>query len=251
MRPSVVLPCFFPSVPFEKAVHEIAQLGYDACEIWGWKELDIARSKDALENNGVELFSLCTTNFRMNDPAHADEWLDGLTETMEAAKALGAKKLITQVGQDTGEDRAKQSESIVSNLKKAAPILERNEIILMIEPLNTLYDHKGYFLSSSKEAFDIIREVNSPCVKVVFDIYHQQVMEGNILNNILNNLELIAHLHAAGHPGRTDLTHGENDYRVIFERIDKAGYQGACGLEYFPKDDALMSLKTAKKIYFS
>ena len=251
MRPSVVLPCFFANLPFEKAVEQIALLGYDACEIWSWKNLAFASCKEALIKNGVELLSICTSDFRMNEPMYSDAWLTGLIESAEAAKALGAKKLITQVGQDTGKERACQKDSIVANLKKAAPILEDNAITLMIEPLNTLFDHKGYFLWSSQEAFDIVKEVNSPCVKVVFDIYHQQVMEGNILNNILNNLDLIAHLHAAGHPGRTDLQLGENDYCVIFERIDKAGYQGACGLEYHPGTDAVESLKAAKEIYFS
>ena len=251
MRPCVVLPCFFSKGSFDNAVEAIALLGYDACEIWGWKDLEIAKCKKALDQYGVELLSLCTTDFRMNDPVYSDAWLMGLTESIEAAKTLGAKKLITQVGQDTGEDRAKQKESIVSNLKNAAPMLEKSGVTLMIEPLNTLYDHKGYFLWSSKEAFDIVKEVGSPSVKVIFDIYHQQVMEGNILNNILNNLDWIAHLHAAGHPNRTDLTLGENDYRVIFDRIDKAGYKGACGLEYFPAGDAIKSLKNTMEIYFS
>ena len=251
MRPSVVIPCFFKNVSFETSVERISQIGYDACELWGWKGMDLASCKAALSKNGVELISLCTTDFRLNDPAYSDAWMKGLLESIDAAHALGAKKLITQVGQDTGANRAFQRECIVSTLKKAAPILEENGITLMIEPLNTLFDHKGYFLWSSAEAFDMIKEVNSPCVKVVFDIYHQQVMEGNIINNILNNLDLIAHLHAAGHPGRTDLFLGESDYRVIFDRIDKAGYRGACGLEYHPSMDAEESLKKAKEIYFS
>lgn len=251
MRPSVVLPCFFQAVDFEYAVRTIASLGYDACEIWGWKDLNLPLCKEALQKNGVELLSMCTTDFRLNEPAHSDAWLQGLVESAGAAKALGAKKLITQVGQDTGEDRSRQKNAIIATLKKAVPVLEDHGITLMIEPLNTLYDHKGYFLWSSREAFDIVKEVTSPFVKVVFDIYHQQVMEGNILNNILENLDLIAHLHAAGHPGRTDLQLGESDYRVIFDRIDKAGYTGACGLEYHPTPEAEESLKRAKEIYFS
>lgn len=251
MRPSVVLPCFFADTAFECAVAEIAAIGYDACEIWGWKDLDLQACREALLKNGVELLGMCTTQFCMNDPMYSNAYLEGLSESIDAAKTLGAKKLITQAGQDTGKDRTYQKEAIISTLKKAAPILEDSGITLMIEPLNTLFDHKGCFLWSSGEAFEIVKEVGSPLVKVVFDIYHQQVMEGNILNNILNNLDLIAHLHAAGHPGRTDLQLGENDYRVIFDRLDKAGYKGACGLEYFPSGDAVESLKSARKIYFT
>ena len=86
-------------------------------------------------------------------------------------------------------------------------------------------------------------------VKVVYDIYHQQVMEGNIIPSIVNNLDCIAHLHSAGHPGRHELQYGENDYEVIFAAVNKAGYRGACGLEYGPLMDAEESLREAKRIY--
>ena len=110
-------------------------------------------------------------------------------------------------------------------------------------------NHPGYYLWSSAEAFEIIRQVNHPNVKVVYDIYHQQVMEGNIILNILNNLDCIAHLHGAGHPGRNELQLGENDYRVILAAVDKAGYTGAMGLEYKPSLEPMESLKKAKEIY--
>ncbi len=251
MRLCVVLPCFFKEGTFEDQVRTIARLGYDACELWGWRGLDFESAKRVLSETGVELLSMCTTDFRLNDPSFSGAYLTALGQSARAAKELGAKKLITQVGQDTGEVHARQKDAIVSTLKKAKSLLEETGITLMIEPLNSLYDHKGYFLSSSKEAFDIVREVNSPFVKVVFDIYHQQVTEGNVLNNILGNLDLIAHLHAAGNPGRIELQLGENDYRLIFDRIEKAGYTGACGLEYHPTLGAEESLKRAKEIYFS
>ena len=119
----------------------------------------------------------------------------------------------------------------------------------MIEPLNTKVDHPGYYLTSSAEAFEIVREVGSPNVKVVFDIYHQQISEGNIIPNITKNLDGIAHLHAAGHPGRNDLQFGENDYKNIFAAVDNAGYTGACGLEYRPLCDPEASLAEAKRLY--
>ena len=84
---------------------------------------------------------------------------------------------------------------------------------------------------------------------MVYDIYHQQVMEGNIIPNITNNLDCIAHLHSAGHPGRIDLQFGENDYKVIFKRVDEAGYKGACGLEFRPTLGGVESLKEFRRIY--
>ena len=148
-----------------------------------------------------------------------------------------------------GAEVAFDGSRIAAALREARPILEDSGVTIMIEPLNTLVDHKGYYLWSSAEAFDLIREVSHPLVKVVYDIYHQQVMEGNIISSITNNLDCIAHLHSAGHPGRHELQYGENDYKVIFAAVDKAGYRGACGLEYGPLMDAEESLREAKRIY--
>ena len=162
---------------------------------------------------------------------------------------MGASKLITQVGAETGEERARQQDSIVAALKQAKPILEDSGVTIMIEPLNIYVNHPGYYLWSSREAFEIIHEVDHPLVKVVYDIYHQQVMEGNIIPSVTQNLDCIAHLHSAGHPGRHELQFGENDYKVIFAAVDKAGYTGACGLEYGPTMDSVESLKEFRRIY--
>ena len=119
----------------------------------------------------------------------------------------------------------------------------------MIEPLNTYVNHPGYYLWSAVEGFDIVREVNHKNVKLIFDIYHQQIMEGNIIPNIVNNLDCIAHLHGAGHPGRNEMQFGESDYKNIIAAVDKAGYNGALGLEYRPLLDPVESLIEAKRIY--
>lgn len=249
MRFCVPVPCFFGKLDFCDAVKNIADLGFDACETYDWKNLDFEKVKSTLEENKVELLSMCTTEFNMTDPKFRTAWLKGLEESVIAASKLGVGKLITQVGQDTGEDRAFQHNSIVEALDKAKSILDGSGVTVMIEPLNIYVDHKGYYLWSAYEAFDIIRKVNSPNVKVVYDIYHQQIMEGNIIPAVTENLDCIAHLHCAAHPGRVDLQYGENDYKNIFAAIDKSGYSGACGLEYNPKGDSIQSLKVFKELY--
>ncbi len=249
MRICIPIPCFFGGMDFCDAIRKVKELGFDAAETYNWKDLDLEKVRETCEETGVELLSMCTTEFNMTDPAKRELWLAGLRESCAAAKKAGVKRLITQVGQDTGAERAVQHESIVAALKEARPILEESGVTIMIEPLNTYVNHPGYYLWSSKEAFDIIREVNHPLVKVVYDIYHQQVMEGNIIPSITQNLDCIAHLHSAGHPGRHELQFGENDYHVIFAAVDKAGYTGACGLEYGPTMDSVESLEEFKRIY--
>lgn len=249
MRICIPVPCFFGKMDFCEAIAKIAQLGFDAAETYNWKSLDLDAVRHACEQSGVELLSMCTTEFNMTNPAKREDWLNGLKESCAAAKRVGASKLITQVGADTGEERARQHDSIVAALKQAKPILEDSGVTIMIEPLNIYVNHPGYYLWSSREAFEIIHEVDHPLVKVVYDIYHQQVMEGNIIPSITQNLDCIAHLHSAGHPGRHELQFGENDYKVIFAAVDKAGYTGACGLEYGPTMDSVESLKEFRRIY--
>ncbi len=251
MRLCVVVPCFFnlKEVDFCDAVKQISALGYNAVETYSWRNLDLERVSDTLKETGVELLSMCTTAFNLTDSAFRNAWVEGIHESCIAANKLGVKKLITQVGADTGADRAVQHASIVEGLKIGASILEKYGVTVMIEPLNTHVNHPGYYLWSSIEAFDIVKEVNSENVKVVYDIYHQQVMEGNIIPNIKNNLQYIAHLHGAGHPGRHEMQNGENNYRFIIDEIDKAGYKGALGLEYSPLLDRNESLKTALKLF--
>ncbi len=249
MKLCVPIPCFFGNLPFEAAVEKTAALGYQYAEIYDWRQLDLASAKKALYDAGVTLLSMCTTEFRLTDPACRAQWVQGIRDSCRAARVLGVKKLITQVGPDTGAEREAQRRSIVEGLKAGAPVLEEAGVTVMIEPLNIKVDHPGYYLTASAEAFDIVRRVGSPNVKVVFDIYHQQISEGNIIPNILENLDCIAHLHAAGHPGRHELQYGENDYKNIFAAVDKAGYSGACGLEYGPLLDPEESLAAAKKLF--
>ncbi|MGM9624253.1 MAG: TIM barrel protein, partial [Eubacteriales bacterium] len=180
MRICVPIPCFFGSMDFCDAIRKVGSLGFDCVETYNWKNLDLEKVRETCKETGVELLSMCTTEFRMTDPQYRQAWLDGLKESCEAANRAGATKLITQVGQDTGAPREEQHAAIVETLIAAKPILDAYKVTIMIEPLNTIVNHPGYYLWQATEAFDIIRAVNHTYVKVVYDIYHQQVMEGNI-----------------------------------------------------------------------
>ena len=124
MRLCVPIPCFFPKMDFADALRRVKALGFDAAEGYDWRGFDFAAVRRALDETGVELLSLCTTEFRMTDPSFRGAWLNGLRESCAAARMLGVRRLITQVGPDTGAPRAGQHESIVQALKAARPILE-------------------------------------------------------------------------------------------------------------------------------
>ena len=252
MRLCVALPCHFPTGTTEEvctAIRKVAAMGYDAVEAYGWNGWDLHAIRSVLDETGVELLSLLVPETRLTDPACRSLWLEALRTACEAAAIVGAKKLITQVGNDTGAPREVQHAAIVETLRLAKPILEHYGVTVMPEPLNIKVNHPGYYLTTASEAFDIGREVDSPYVKIIYDIYHQQITEGDIIPTVTGNLPLIAHLHAAGHPGRHELWEGELNYKYVFDAIDKAGYTGACGLEYNPLGDPVDSLKRAMEIY--
>ena len=252
MRLCIPLPCHFPTRNTEdvcNAIRVVASMGYDAVEIYDWRGLDTSAVRAALEECGVEMVSMLVMETRLTDPAYRDAWLTALREACEAADQLGVRRLITQVGNDTGAPRAVQHAAIVETLRQAVPVLEQYGVTVMPEPLNVKVDHRGYYLTTAAEAFEIVREVGSPFVKIVYDIYHQQITEGDIIPTVTKNLDSIAHLHSAGHPGRHDLWEGELNYRYIFDAIDKAGYTGACGLEYSSLGDPVEGLERARRLY--
>ncbi len=250
MKFSICLDAVFNGHDFINSMKEIKALGINDFEFWSWwdKDLDaIAKTREILDMN---ITGFCTRFVSLVEPSVRHEYIEGLKESVEAAKKLSCSTLISQVGNKIpGISRGKQHAGLVEGLKRSSSILEKAGVTLVFEPLNTIYDHKGYYLEKSDEAFDIVDEVDSPYIKVLFDIYHQQITEGNLINNIISNIEKIGHFHAAGHPGRHELYNGEINYLRIIEAIDKTNFNGYMGLEYFPHDDAGKGLiKTIEEI---
>jgi len=109
--------------------------------------------------------------------------------------------------------------------------------------LNTRYDHPGYWLTSSDRAAQICRQVGSSRLRLLFDCYHMQIMEGDLLNHIRQNLDVIGHFHSAGVPGRHEVFEGEVNYAYLVKQIEQSGYQGVFALEYAPSLDEETSLR--------
>jgi len=244
MKFSVCVEALFRGKDLGESLRQIKNVGIDTFEFWSWwnKDLDmILRLKEEL---GMNISTFCTKFVSLTDPAQRKTYLEGLRESIRIAKKMGVRALITQVGNELpGISREKQHDSIVDGLRECAPILEGEGIILLFEPLNTLVDHKGYYLYSADEAFRVHDEVGSPNVKVLYDIYHQQIMDGHLISRITSNIEKIGHFHAAGNPGRHELDRGEINYPEIFRAIDETAYQGYMGLEYFPIEDPVQGLE--------
>ena len=243
LKPSVCIDAVFEGQPIESAIAAVASAGLPAIEFWGWWDKDLPALIQAQNKHNLAISACCTKFISLVDPATRDAYLQGLTESTAAAEHLGVTTLISQVGDSLpGVPRATQHQTLREGLELAAPLLQAANITLVIEPLNELVDHAGYYLIRSDEAFQIIDEVGSPRVKVVFDIYHQQISEGHLIHNITSNIEKIGHFHAAGNPGRHELTIGEIDYPTVLDAIRATDYDGFVGLEYWPVGDPAVGL---------
>ncbi|MCR9210516.1 MAG: TIM barrel protein [bacterium] len=246
LKASVCVDAVLENLSTVDAMKLVAECGYPAFEFWKWWDKDLDAINHACEDLQLQVAAVCTKFVSLVDPDVRAEYLAGLKESITAAGQLNCPVLISQVGDARpGVDRAEQRDCMVAGLKEAAPMLEDSGVVLAIEPLNELIDHAGYYLVRSDEAFSIIQEVNSPNVKVTFDIYHQQISEGHVIANLTKNVDAIAHFHAAGNPGRHELDRGELHYPSIFAAIADTGYSGHVGLEYWPVDDTAAGLREA------
>lgn len=248
LKPSVCIDAVLSHLPLEQALTKVAACGYRAFEFWCWWEKDLDALLSLRDRLDLQVAACCTKFVSLVDPAARDEYLAGLEESIAAAQRLGCPVLISQVGDfRPGIARSEQRACLVEGLRASAKLLEGSGVTLAIEPLNELVDHPGYYLVRSDEGFEMIDQVGSPHIKLTFDIYHQQISEGHLIHNIEKNIDQIAHFHAAGNPGRHELTIGEINYPQVLQAIDASNFGGYLGLEYWPSGDAEQGLREVRK----
>ena len=249
MNFSICIDSIFGGMDSLEALEQVKAAGFNAFEFWHWREKDM----DALAKKAAALdlacAGFCTKCFNLTEPGQRNTFLSGLKESIAQAKMMGAAFLITQSGNDTGEERPIQRQSIIDGLKASAPLLEDAGVTLLLEPLNGKIDHKGIYLEFSDEGFEILGHVGSSNVKLLFDTYHQQITEGDIIRRMASHVGEIGHIHCAGNPGRHELDSGELDYGRIFKALEAAGYKGYAGIEYFPAEEAAAGLKRLREMF--
>ncbi len=250
IRLSVCIDMILTELPFLERIERVKRLGYPAFEFWEWKNKDvdaIIRKKNEL---GLEIATMMGTGWKqLNTEDARKTFVAEIQASIAAAKRLGSKTLIVTTGlEDKRISRAEQHANYVAALKAVAPLAEQAQLTLVLEPLNTKVDHPFYYLQTAKEGFEILDEVGSPSVKMLFDIYHHQIMEGNVIQDITKNISKIAHFHVADVPGRHEPGTGEINYANVFRAIAASGYQGFVGLEFKPSHDAEESLRAVMKM---
>jgi hydroxypyruvate isomerase len=243
MKFSLCLETVFENLEIYDRIKLAKECGADAVELWDPSVYDTRKIAKLAQENGLPI-SACSvfqgwTN-RMNLPF--DQVKKSIEKTVRYGKDLGCMTFIGLSGELECKVDSKKA-ILIENLKRLSDYCEKEGITVVVEALNSLYDHKGYYLDSSYVGFEIVKAVNSPFIKLLFDCYHMQLMEGNLVNNIKNNIDFIGHFHSAGVPGRHELNRGEINYPFVIKAAEEAGYNKYFGFEYWPTYEDCQSIK--------
>lgn len=243
MKYSLCIEPVFDGISFYDRIEKAKELGLHAIEFWDPSIYDTKKIGDIAARVGIPVACCCLNQpweYRLN--LSFDVVRRNLERSIALGKDMGCTTFIGLSGDVAGKGDT-QKALLIESLKRLAEICEREGVMIVLEALNSLIDHKGYYLDSSRIGFEIVKAVNSPRIKLLFDCYHMQLMEGNLVNNISENIEWIGHFHSAGVPGRHELQQGETNYPRIIRAVEDAGYSGYFGLEYWPSYEAESSIR--------
>ena len=172
-------------------------------------------------------------NLTSGDKSLQDEFVKNIKESVEVAKRVNATWMTVVPGHvDIKKEMAYQTANVVEALRRACDVLEPHNLVMVLEPLNWWSNHAGQFLSEIPQTYQICRAVNSPSCKILFDIYHQQISEGNLIPNMNKSWKEIAYFQIGDNPGRKEPTTGEINYYNVFKHIHSKGYKGILGMEH-------------------
>jgi hydroxypyruvate isomerase len=246
---SVRVEPLFRGMSLPQSMEKVAEAGYQGFEFGEWRAQDAAAITKLKNKLGLECACLVGNRavnpkgMTLVDPADREAFLAEIQASTEAAKRFETTRLVTLTGNELpGVPREAQHKSIVEGLKRAHDVVAPHGVTLIVEPLNTLVNHQGYYLNHTPEAFEIMREVASPNVKILFDIYHVQIMDGNLIDMIRKNIALIGHFHVGDVPGRHEPGTGEINYTNVFRAIRLAGFHDFVAMEYMPSKDPMTTL---------
>jgi hydroxypyruvate isomerase len=252
---------FFSDLPYADRLGKVHELCFEFYEFWFHNmRFDgsnlIPEDKDFGELAELnERYGLTCTDFVFNHPdggvvgAMIDKRdralvLDSFGTMIELAKKIGCRAFISGAGNNVAGLSAEEAvENMIDTLKACAGPAEKAGVTLILEPFNTRVDHPDYFLDDPHTCVQVLKAVDSPNVKMLYDIYHMQIMDGNVVAFIRENIDHIGHFHVAGVPGRNEPYDCELNYPYILKEIDALGYSGGVGLEYWPTVDHEESLK--------
>lgn len=230
---------------------QLADIGYEAVELW-WRGEDFESVAETAKSRGLTIASFCghkALGDGLNNPDNHDRIEAELRESIDIAARVGTPGLICFTGnRQQGQSDYDGLAIAAKGISRIAPYAEEKGINLNVELLNSLVNHPGYLADSTDRGLTLCELSKSPAVKLLFDIYHMQIMEGNVISNLRKTAAAgrLGHIHTAGNPGRNDLDDTQElNYRGICKAISDTGYAHYVGHEFHPKGDAMAAMKHA------
>ncbi|MBO3697203.1 hydroxypyruvate isomerase family protein [Roseivirga sp. E12] len=220
----------------------MAEQGFKSLEDNDMKKRSLEDQKaiaGRMERHGMAMGVFVAHTIYWNEPNLASgrsqwraEFLKEIKESVEVAKRVNAKWMTVVPGHlDLRKDMGYQTANVIETLKQACDILEAHNLVMVLEPLNPR-NHPGLFLTKASQAYEICKAVDSPSCKILYDIYHQQITEGNLIPNIESSWDEIAYFQIGDNPGRKEPTTGEINYPNVFKYIYEKGYRDILGMEH-------------------
>jgi hydroxypyruvate isomerase len=244
--------------PFEKRLEVASQAGVQSVELVSehinWTDEQIRDMKKLAASLHLKMDTILAQSdwgrrpVTMVKPEDREGFLADVRQAIVFAQKLEVPQIILMSGNDVaGRTHEEQYASMLESVKRAGDLAAKANLTLIIEPLNSKVDHKGVFLSTCGEGLKLVKESQNPHVKLLFDIYHEQVQVGNVIRTMREAAPNVAVFHIADNPGRNDPGTGEMNYENIYKAIASFGYKGYVTMEYLPVGDQTASLTRATK----
>ena len=250
-RLSVMLWTIYRKLPFEQRLEKVAEAGYHAVELVNeyekWSPDDFRRASANLRSLGIVVDAMAGVWTGIANPQAQDKFLADLTRLIPIAEQLECPGIIVLSGDRVeGLSREAHHQSCIESLKRAAEIADKRNFTLLLENIDQEENPK-YYLTSVAEGFEIIRQVNHPRVKFLYDFYHEQISEGNLIEKLEKNIAHVGLMHVADVPGRHEPGTGEINYANIYRKLAQLNYRGYVAMEFEPAGDPVASLRTARE----
>lgn len=254
MRRCACIDTLYTELPWEERFQAAKSNGFESVEFWDWRIRDLDQTRACAKKAAIKISGFNgDADFSLVDPTHKEKYLNFLEQSVFAAKKISAESVTIHSNAlndggvvvnhyDELSDTVKLC-SMYDTLLECARLAEESSINMNLEALNIMTDHEGNFLKTTQMAAEITRIIGSPKLKVLYDVYHMQLNEGNICNILSKYHDQLGHIHVADVPGRHEPGTGEINYTKVFEHLDSLGYAGRIGYELFPKNNTQEAVK--------
>jgi hydroxypyruvate isomerase len=254
---SVMLWTVFTGLPFEERLAKVAEAGYSNVELVGeynkWAPADFERANAARKRLGISFDATAGLPHGVADPASREALLQDLRQALVPMETLEIPAMIVLSGNVIpGLTREVQHQNCIESLKQAVSLVEGRKIAgqpvrLLLECIDP-EENPRYFLQSAAEAIEIVRAVNHPQVQFLYDIFHEQIAEGNLIEKLQKHIDVIGLIHVADVPGRHEPGTGEINYANIYRKLIELNYKHAVAMEFRPTGDPVATLRAARKL---